>query len=152
MIQSATQEISTMFEAEKAVIQSLVRSGETIVLKPAEKEPEGVLKGFVNDDISSFVKIEGAIDIKVEMNRLEKRQGQLNGLFEGQKKKMTIPNYETKVPEKVRLTNQTKLDEYTNEIAELEKQLNLLKKYLWTTQNFLLTNFVSFYHIFYIIL
>lgn len=55
---------------------------------------------------------------------------QLNGLFEGQNKKMNIPNYEEKVPEKVRITNQTKLDEYKNEIAEVTKQMDLLNKYL----------------------
>jgi valyl-tRNA synthetase len=83
MIQGASEDVYNMFVAEKSVIQANVRSGETIILKPGEKEPEGVLKGFVNESIFSFVKIEGAIDVKTEINRLEKRMGTLNGLFEG---------------------------------------------------------------------
>jgi len=130
MLQGANEDLYKMFVAERDVITAGVKSGETIILKPAEKEPEGVLKGFVNEDISSFVKIEGAIDIKVEINRLQKSVDQLTNQLEGQNKKMSIPNYLEKVPEKVRLTNQTKLDAYKTEMAEVQKQMELLSKYL----------------------
>jgi len=130
MLQGANEDLYKMFVAERDVITAGVKSGETIILKPGEKEPEGVLKGFLNEDISSFVKIEGAIDIKVEINRLQKSVDQLTNQLEGQNKKMSIPNYLEKVPEKVRLTNQTKLDAYKTEMAEVQKQMELLSKYL----------------------
>jgi len=130
MLQGASEDVYQMFCAEKLVIQAQVKSGETIILKPGEKEPEGVLKGFVNESIFSFVKIEGAVDVKTEINRLEKRAAQLNKQLAGTKQKMSIPNYEQKVPENVRAKNQVSFDELTNECAEVEKQMLLLTKYL----------------------
>ncbi len=60
------------------------------------------------------------IDIKLELERIKKRQNELNKLIDGQKKKMSIPNYETKVPQNVRNENAEKLAGYEREFIEIE--------------------------------
>lgn len=68
------------FKRETAVVSSLVKAGETIVIGADDAEPEGCLKGFVTDDISTYIKVAGIIDLKVEIQRIEKRQGQIQKL------------------------------------------------------------------------
>lgn len=84
------------------MITSLVKAGETLVIKGDQQPPEGCLKGFVTDEISIYVKVVGLIDMKLETARIDKRIKEIETLKAGMMKKMTIPNYETKVPESIR--------------------------------------------------
>lgn len=59
-----------MFDQEKDVVQSLVKSGETIILSADDQVPVGCLKGFVSENISVYVKVIGLIDIKLELARI----------------------------------------------------------------------------------
>ena len=103
----------------EAVIRSLVKCSELQVLGPEDADPQGCLKNHVNDEIQTYIKVVGLIDIKLELERIKKRQNELTRLMEGQKKKMSIPNYEAKVPESVRNENSDKYNGY-----ELEHQAN----------------------------
>lgn len=113
-----TTEAHELFTKEVAVITSLVKAGETIVIKGDQQPPEGCLKGFVTDEISIYVKVVGLIDIKLETARIEKRIKELDNFKAGMVKKMSIPNYETKVPESIRNDNTEKVQGYDFEIAE----------------------------------
>jgi hypothetical protein len=62
-----------VFKSETSVLTSLMKSGETIILSAEEKIPDGCVKGFVSDEISTFVKVIGLIDINLEINRINKR-------------------------------------------------------------------------------
>lgn len=53
-----------MFEKESHVLQSLVKSGETLVLKDGDAVPDGFLKGFVSDVITPYIKVAGLVDIQ----------------------------------------------------------------------------------------
>ncbi len=76
------------------------------------------MKNHVNEDFTTLVKVVGLIDVKLEIQRLKKRENELNKLMEGLKKKMSIPNYETKVPENVRNENAEKYSTYEREHIE----------------------------------
>lgn len=117
-----------VFKSESAVISSLTKAGETIILNAKDPEPEGCLKGFVSDDISSYVKVVGLIDLKVEIARIQKRQTQISKLKEGLQNKISLPSYQEKTPEKIKKENDEKMAGYVTEIAELDKQMETLSK------------------------
>lgn len=73
VVQTANAELLEIFKSEVAVVSSLVKAGETIVLGANEEVPTGCLKGFVSDEISIYVKVIGLIDIKLEIGRINKR-------------------------------------------------------------------------------
>jgi len=112
----------SMLMAEAEVLKSLTKAGELIVLRGDETEPEGCLSGFVSDEITVYVKVIGLIDIKLELNRIAKRQKQLTDLKEKLLKKMQAASYLERVPENVRKADGEKIAGYENELATLEAQ------------------------------
>lgn len=62
-----------------------------------------------------MTKVVGLIDIKLELERIKKRQNELTKLMEGVKKKMNMPGYNEKVPENVRNDNIEKIGGYEKE-------------------------------------
>ena len=116
-----------MFKCEVAVVQSLTKAGECVILGD-EAEPEGCLKGFVSDDISIYVKVIGLIDIKLEIARVNKRVKQLEDLKDKLQKKTETAAYKTKTPENVQQANIEKLAGYDNELVETSKQMEILQK------------------------
>lgn len=128
IIQASNDEMHNIFLQETAVVTSLVKAGETHVIGAQEQPPAGCLKGFVSDEISIYVKVIGLIDIKVENDRIGKRMKQLEDLKATLTKKMSIPDYEKKVPANVQKENTEKMQTLDTEIAELNKQLDELKQ------------------------
>lgn len=126
-VQARDPVINAVFDQEKEVIASLVKAGEVLVLKPDEAAPQGCLKGFVSENISAYVKVLGLIDIKLEMARITKRLKQLEDLASKLQQKMSIPDYEDKVPLKIRNDNDAKLAGYRSEIEDNLKQMKMLE-------------------------
>ena len=92
------------------------------MLGPADaEEPEGSLRNHVNEDLQTYIKVVGLIDIKLEIDRLKKRQNELQKYIDDVKKKTSIPNYDTKVPESVKAENAKKIATYETEYAENQK-------------------------------
>lgn len=130
VVQTSKADLLDMFKSEVDVVTSLVKAGETVVISDKESEPQGCVKGFVSDEICIYVKVIGLIDISLEVARINKRVKQLEDLRSKQQQKMSIPDYMTKVPEKVRNENTEKLAGYDNELAEVHKQVALMEKFL----------------------
>lgn len=118
VVQTSNAHLLQMFKQEVAVISSLVKADETLIIAADQEPPAGCLKGFVNEEISIYVKVVGLIDIQQEINRINKRVKELETLKTNQQKKMNIPNYETKVPADIREANIEKIQGYDNELAE----------------------------------
>ena len=97
-IACSNPEILAMFKDEIPVVKSLVKASEVKIVADGAELPEGYLKGFVSDEISSYVKVVGLIDIKLEIARINKRVKQVTDLMEKAIKKTKMPGYETKVP------------------------------------------------------
>ena len=68
--------------------------------------------------------------MKLEIERIKKKQNELTKFIDGQKKKMAAPNYETFVPEAVRNENAKKLAGYEREFAENTKSQSDLAQFL----------------------
>jgi valyl-tRNA synthetase len=96
------------------------------VLGPSDEEPAGCLKSLISDELIGYIKVVGLIDIKLEIERLDKRNGQLNKYIEDIKKK----NSSAKVPDSIKKDNNEKIATYENEKEENEKSANELKKFI----------------------
>ena len=55
------------------MFRSLIKSGDVFVIPSEQEDPEGCLKSYINDDITIFIKVVGVIDIKLEIDRVTKR-------------------------------------------------------------------------------
>jgi valyl-tRNA synthetase len=128
-IRSQNAELRGAFSAEAAVFKSLIRSGDVTILN-AENDPEGCLKSYINDDISIYIKVVGVIDINLEIDRVLKRNSQLDKFIDGLVKKIEMKGYENKVPEAVRKENNEKLLAYKTEIESNLKGIADLKKFI----------------------
>ena len=128
-VKTTNSEIFRMFVAEKDVLQSLIRAGELIILNEQQTEPEGCLSGFVSEEITSYVKVAGLIDIDLELARIQKRSSQLTDLLDKLTKKMAAASYIERVPEKVRQQDSEKVTGYENELATLAIQTASLTKF-----------------------
>ena len=118
-----------MFTSQKDVLQALVKSGDTNILAKGASVPEGCVKGFVTEEISIYVQVVGLIDIKLELERIAKDNAKLTKLADTLEAKMKKAGYEDKVPEKVKTENNEKLAKYKAEIADGEKQRDILSKF-----------------------
>lgn len=122
--------LKQVLSQETAVIQSLVKSGQVDVIGSEDADPAGSLKNHVNEEMQTYIKVVGLIDVKLEIDRLKKRQKELEKLMDDLKKKTSIPNYETKVPEAVRNENAKKFSGYETEHIENKKSQDELSQFL----------------------
>jgi hypothetical protein len=51
VVQTSNADLLALFKSEVAVVSSLVKAGETIIISGSEEVPAGCLKGFVSDEI-----------------------------------------------------------------------------------------------------
>lgn len=93
-------------------------------MKDGDVVPDGFLKGFVNDVITPYIKVTGLVDIKNQLQRLQKKIDELNKRIGGIEK--AISKYNDKVPQKVKDDNAEKLSKAKFELADLDKQYALL--------------------------
>ena len=111
--------------AERALME--IRSlagGETVTLKrSAEDVPAGCAMELVSDAVSVYVSLKGAVDAKAEIEKLNKK---IAGIVRSQAsiaKQQAAPDYEQKVPERIRADNADKAAKLAAEAAEAERGL-----------------------------
>lgn len=68
-IRSANDATRVIFEKEAGVIQSIIRSGNVTILDSKAPEPEGCLNQYINEEFTIYIKVVGAIDLKLEIAR-----------------------------------------------------------------------------------
>jgi len=104
----------------------LIKCGPLNIIAGADADPTGCIKNYINDKLSIFLKA-GDLAAK-ELIRLEKKRKELQKAVESLEKKMSMKDYENKVPEKVRKENTAKMEALTSELAENLKSEEELKK------------------------
>jgi len=129
-IRCEDESVKKIFSSETAVFQSNIKAGAASILAKGDAEPEGCIKSFASEKIQIYIKVVGLIDIKLEIDRVNKANAKLVDLKEKLGKKMSIKGYEEKVPEKTRLENTAKSDGYQKEIEANEKSIKDLQKFL----------------------
>ena len=73
-----------------------------------------------------YVQLKGLVNVEAELEKLDKQLGKIDLQLKQLEAKMSIPNYETRVPEDVREANQSKVDQA---LAEKEHTLNAIKDF-----------------------
>jgi valyl-tRNA synthetase len=129
IVRAKSEQSQKLIREESTFIETLGKTGKFEVIAQEAEDPSKCVKTHLSDDIQIFINIIGLVDIKLEMERILKRQGQLDKFIEGQKKKMNIKDYETKVKEEIRKEQKEKLDSYEQEKAENEKSMAELKSF-----------------------
>jgi len=74
-----------------------------------------------------FVPLEGLIDIDLERNRLQKRQGELDGHLNRLRKKLENSKFLNNAPETVVIKEKEKYAQMTEEMQKLTANLELLE-------------------------
>ena len=92
-----------------------------------ENIPPGWCVKVVSENLSLLLDLNGVIDCKEEIKRLEREVDRLTPQIEQYRKKMSIEGYEQKVPENVRILNQEKLASYESELKTTLEALEGLK-------------------------
>lgn len=111
-------------------ISALSKVGEIKVLAAGEEAPKGCMSVLsagtftVNVEIFKFIKIED--EIKKIMKSIAEKQKPIDTL----KKKLSAKDYETKVPEDVRIKEKEKLELYEAEIKTLQTNVDTFQKML----------------------
>lgn len=115
---------------ESFMIEFLGVVGEVTVLSAEEEAtiPKGCGFSVVTKEVGVNMKLLGYIDVIKEVAKLEKQQQGLLKQIEGTKKKMAIPNYETKVPVEVRQANTEKLETLEAQATQLADGLQKMKR------------------------
>ncbi|XP_012218114.1 valine--tRNA ligase [Linepithema humile] len=88
-----------------------------------EKPPIGCAIITVTDKIQVHLLLKGLIDPKKELEKLQKKQGQLNEIIQKLKQDLAVPDYDLKVPFDVQKNNKEKL---TNTEGELQRIIDAL--------------------------
>ena len=97
-------------------------SGESVtVLREAAGVPPGCSMELVNDAISVYISLKGAVDAQGEINKLHKKLELLAKSLGNLQKQAAAPDYEAKVPPNVRADNADKAAKLATEIAAAEK-------------------------------
>ena len=89
--------------------------------------PKGTLNGLCNKNMQVKVLVKEFLKIDQEIERLRKKLAENENFVTNLKKKMTIPDYEKKVPEDIRASNKEKMEELLNEKNKLEESVNTIK-------------------------
>ena len=93
-IKCSCEKTKSILEKETEVFSSIIKSGETKIIGKTDKDPEGCLKSYINEDLTIYVKVVGLIDIKLEIERVNKRNAQLKDLKDKLVQKVTMKGYE----------------------------------------------------------
>lgn len=72
-IRVSNADLNSAFSSQTDVFTSLIKSGDCKVISASDADPAGCVKNFINDDITIFVMVAGFVDIKLEMDRVTKR-------------------------------------------------------------------------------
>nr|CCC91137.1 unnamed protein product [Trypanosoma congolense IL3000] len=116
-----TADARDIVEAQKFMIESLGVVGKVTVISAEEEAslPKGCGFAVVSKDLSINMMLLGFIDVQKEVAKLEKQAAGVQKQLDGLRKKVSVPDYEAKVPADVREANKVKLES----LIEQEKQL-----------------------------
>lgn len=119
-----------VMRAHAYIVQTLGVVG-TVTAITSEEEatavPHGCGFSVVNKEVGVQMMLMGLIDVAKEVAKLSKNIDGVKKQVEGMDKKMTIPNYETKVPADIRAANTEKRESLVLQLAQLEDGLEKMK-------------------------
>lgn len=112
------------------VMRTLIKCGEASFLKGSDKDPEGCLQVYINDELKIFLKVVGVIEVKSAYEQLQNSAGTIQKRLTDAIGKTKKPNYKEKVPAAVQEEDAKKIKQFETELAEAQGSIDGLKKLL----------------------
>jgi valyl-tRNA synthetase len=116
-------EMSTVITAWTQDFNTLARANQLTPLGSG-----GAQKGFcvkvISDQTSLFIDLTEIIDVASEILRLSKERERLELSIDTYAKKVNVPNYESKVPESIRIVNSEKISSFELELEATIKAIS----------------------------
>lgn len=111
------------------MIAFLTNSSDVIPTLNVEQQPEGCAVEIISESCQVYMLIKGLVDIKTEIDKLEKKKGKIQGDYDKLLKQTQNPQYH-KVPQSLKEENQKKLEAYQEELNIASKSIENYQKFL----------------------
>ena len=122
--------LGKVFKEESNVFKTLLRCGDVNVLGASDADPAQCLKDFISEEFTIYIQVVGIIDISLELKRIQKQLDQQTKLRDDLNKKINMPGYADKVPQKVRDENDKKVAQYNAVITSSNEAIENWKKFV----------------------
>ena len=124
IIQAKKPEQKAMLQTQEPIIMALTKgSGQVIFVDEDGEVPQGCGTETVTADINVHIPVQGKVDAKAEIEKLEKKSTMAVQNKEKVLKTVQQPNYENAVKPEVRLVNQEKIEKFDAEIEALTQAI-----------------------------
>jgi valyl-tRNA synthetase len=96
-----------------------------VVMGPEVEKPRACATAVVKD-VEIFMPLEGLIDLKAELKRLQKEAQRISSLLEAIRKKLSNEQFVRKAPREVVARERSKEEELSQQLAKLEQNMRML--------------------------
>ena len=103
---------------------TLARANQLVELDLDSSAKKGLCVKVISDHISLYIDLSDIIDISSEIVRLNKERERLELSIDTYAKKISVSNYETKVPESIRIVNSEKISSFELELEATIKAIS----------------------------
>ncbi|KAJ7600772.1 tRNA synthetases class I-domain-containing protein [Mycena floridula] len=118
-----------LFESQLPTLKTLIKGCTNVrVVRMASDVPEGCGSTLITSSITAHILVRGIVDIQVELTKCEKKLDLARLNLQKIVKIESQADYETSVPENVRLSNEDKRKTLDAEIAALESSKEMFMK------------------------
>lgn len=121
---SSDENLTTVLNGFKTELQTMAYCSTSDVVKEA---PSGCAILTINAQCEVHLMLKGVIEVDKEIGKLEKKRDQLQLTITGLKKKMSIEDYEKKVPVNVQEDNVESLKQSEIEVDRIGSAIEALK-------------------------
>eukprot|EP00933_Yihiella_yeosuensis_P020356 TRINITY_DN1632_c0_g2_i1.p1 TRINITY_DN1632_c0_g2~~TRINITY_DN1632_c0_g2_i1.p1 ORF type:complete len:1120 (+),score=296.43 TRINITY_DN1632_c0_g2_i1:194-3361(+) len=125
-VRHSDPEITASLKKLTSQIARMGSFGEITVLGSDDKDPAGTLRDVVSDKCIILTSVVG-LDLSQELTKLEKKMTAAQKMVASWDAKMSVPNYEEKVPAAVREQNSQKKEACQVEFQELQRAVEGIK-------------------------
>ncbi|KAL7003273.1 Valine--tRNA ligase, mitochondrial 1 [Sarracenia purpurea var. burkii] len=123
-----TDEVEEIVKSHKLEISTLATLSSMKVLRENDGAPVGCAVSVVNESLSAYLKLRGAINAEAEREKLKKRMEELQKQRDNLTKMMDASGYQEKVPPHIHAENVAKLSTLMQEILSFEEASRHLER------------------------
>lgn len=118
-VRCGSPELADIVQENPFVINTLAYCEDVQILSTEDPRPEFCAINIINEKLEAFLYIKGLINVEAELQKLGKALEKNQKSLEGMRRRVAVPDYETKVPERVREQNSIQLNALEEEAEKL---------------------------------
>lgn len=123
IVQTTNNEAHETIVAQQQSILSLVKAAEKLQISSETKQPAGSVVSVVSPDCNVYLIVKGLVDFDSEISKAQEKIAKAEKSKNQLEKLVSVKDYETKVKQEVKDTNNKKLETLTAEIQGLENTI-----------------------------